>query len=251
MVSSSIVALDLDGVLVDGLQEYWTVSRDVALAFGAQPGELDAPEVQDRFRRIRPWVHTGWEMVVVAWALARGATEASFQRDYRGALDLWQARLDRSAPILQDALEQRRRALIFHDRQAWLALHRFYPGIPERLRAYANERVDWVVITTKGRPFAAELLARQDLRPLALYGREDGTKVEVLTRLLEHQRPLRFVEDRLPSLEQVTAHPQLDGIRCYLAAWGYVRRDDDQRLRFPVRWLTLETFCSPLHTWPC
>ena len=251
MALPGIVALDLDGVLVDGLREYWTVSRDVALALGAQPAQLDTAGVQAGFRRIRPWVHTGWEMVVVAWALARGAPEASFQRDYDVALELWQSRLGTSAPALQTALEQRRRELIFHDRQAWLALHRFYPGVPERLCAFAAEQVDWVVITTKGRPFAGELLAQQDLKPFALYGREDGPKVDVLTRLLEHQRPLRFVEDRLPSLEQVMAHPQLDSIHCYLAAWGYVRNDDHLRLRSPVHWLTLEAFRSPLRTWPC
>ena len=250
MATSSIVALDLDGVLVDGLQEYWTVSRDVALQLGAQPGQLDTTRVKAGFRRIRPWVHTGWEMVVVAWALAMGAWEDTFQRDYDAALEQWQLRLGTSAPILQDALEQRRRELIFHDRQAWLALHRFYDGVPERLRRFAAEQVDWVVITTKGRPFAAELLAQQDLKPLALYGREDGSKVDVLARLLQHQRPLRFVEDRLPSLEQVMAHPQLDGIRCYLASWGYLRHDDDLRLRLPIHWLTLKVFCSPLQAWP-
>ena len=231
------------------MAEYWSSSLQVARALGAPWSGPDG-EVPPSFRRIRPWVHTGWEMVVVAWALAHGAPEQTFLRDYQGTLRQWQQRLGQSSMALQDALERHRSDCLRRDPQSWLALHRPYPGVAERLQRCGHDGVDWVVITTKGKEFATALLAQNGLRPTAVYGREDGPKVRVLRRLLERGQPIRFVEDRLPTLEQVTADPRLRDIACYLAAWGYLRHADRQRLRPPAHWLDHAAFCAPFHAWP-
>jgi len=246
----AILALDLDGVLVDGMEEYWRSSLHVARGLGA-PRMASSGEIPPPFRRIRPWVHTGWEMVVVAWALAHGAAETAFLQDYPGALRQWQGRLGQSSAALQGALERHRSDCLLQDRQGWLARHRLYPGVAERLRRCdAEEGVDWVVITTKGKEFAAALLQQGSLRPTAIHGREDGPKTLVLQRLLERRQPVWFVEDRLPTLETVMADPHLGGIGCYLAAWGYLRHADRQQLRPPARWLDHATFCAPFPAWP-
>ncbi|HBP53383.1 MAG TPA: hypothetical protein DD643_03075 [Synechococcus sp. UBA8638] len=132
-----------------------------------------------------------------------------------------------------------------------VARHRLYPGVAERLRRCgAEEGVDWVVVTTKGKDFAAALLEQDGLRPTAVHGREDGPKTRVLQRLLEWRQPVWFVEDRLPTLETVMADPRLGGIGCYLAAWGYLRHADRQQLRPPARWLDHAAFCAPFSAWP-
>ena len=245
----ALLALDLDGVLVDGMEEYWSSSLDVARGFGA-PWPGPHGEVPPAFRRIRPWVHTGWEMVVVAWALAHGAPVEAFLQDYPGALRQWQRRLGQSSATLQEALERHRSRCLLSDPRGWLAQHRLYPGVAERLRRCGHEGVDWVVITTKGQEFAAALLEQHGLRPTAVHGREDGPKVRVLRRLLGQRQPVWFVEDRLPTLEQVTADHQLAGVACYLAAWGYLRHADRQQLRPPAHWLDHAAFCAPFHAWP-
>ena len=245
----AILALDLDGVLVDGMEEYWRSSLAAARGLGA-PWTGPHGEAPPAFRRIRPWVHTGWEMVVVAWALAHGAPAEAFLQDYPAALRQWQTRLGQSPAALQDALERHRSACLSRDPRDWLAQQRLYPGVAERLRGCGAEGVEWVVITTKGRDFATALLAQGGLRPRVVYGREDGPKVRVLRHLLERRQPIWFVEDRLPTLEQVAADPRLRGVGCYLAAWGYLRHGDRQRLRPPARWLDHDTFCAPFPAWP-
>ena len=246
----AILALDLDGVLVDGMEEYWRSSLHVVRSFGA-PRIGSNGEIPPAFRHIRPWVHTGWEMVVVVWALAHGAAEEAFLQNYPGALRQWQAHLGQSSAVLQSALERHRSDCLLQDRQGWLAQHRLYPGVAERLRRCgAEEGVDWVVVTTKGQEFAAALLEQDGLQPTAVYGREHGPKSRVLRRLLEQRQPVWFVEDRLPTLETVMADPHLRGIGCYLAAWGYLRHADRQQLRPPAHWLGHATFCAPFPAWP-
>ena len=249
MSCPAILALDLDGVLVDGMEEYWRSSLHVARDLGA-PWTSPDGEVPPAFRRIRPWVHTGWEMVVVAWALAHGAAEEAFLRDYPGALRQWQGRLGQPLAVLQDALERHRSRCLLRDPRGWLGQHRFYPGVAERLRRCGRGGGEWVVITTKGQEFAAALLEQGGLQPTAVYGREAGPKTLVLRRLLKQRQPVWFVEDRLPTLEKVMADHQLGGVGCYLAAWGYLRHADRQQLRPPARWLDHATFCAPFHAWP-
>ena len=249
MGGPAILALDLDGVLFDGMEEYWTSSLHVARQLGAPWMNPDG-DVPHAFRRIRPWVHTGWEMVVVAWALAHGATEEPFLQDYQGALQQWQEQLGQSSAALQDALEHHRSRCLLHNPQGWLARHRLYPGMAERLRRCRHGGVDWVVITTKGQAFATALLKQAGLQPMAIYGREDGPKNLVLRNLLVQRQPVWFVEDRLPTLEQVMADHQLGGVGCYLAGWGYLRHADRQQLRPPAHWLDHATFCAPFPAWP-
>ena len=250
MSPPAILALDLDGVIVDGMEEYWRSSLHVAHGLGAPWVGGANGKVPGAFQRIRPWVHTGWEMVVVAWALAHGAGEEEFLRDYPGALGQWQTRLGQSSVALQEALERHRRHCLSRDPQGWLAQHRLYPGVAERLRRCRRGGVDWVVVTTKGQKFAAALLEQDGLQPTAVHGREDGPKVHVLRHLLQQRQPVWFVEDRLPTLEKVMADQRLKGVCCYLAAWGYLRHADRQQLRPPAHWLDHATFCAPFHDWP-
>jgi len=249
MPRPALIALDLDGVLVDGMEEYWRSSLHVAQGFGAPWPALET-QVPPDFCRIRPWVHRGWEMVVVAWALAHGATASLFLKDYRAALQHWQGDLGQSSAQLQRALEQCRQHQLHHEPLPWLAQHRFYPGVVERLQGWSREGVAWTVITTKGRDFAAALLDHQHLEPTAIHGRESGAKSKVLEHLQKEQQPVWFVEDRLPTLETVIGEPQLGNVGCYLAAWGYLRPNDQEQLGPPIHWLERHTFCAPFSTWP-
>ncbi|MFM7238507.1 MAG: HAD family hydrolase [Cyanobium sp.] len=250
MVVAPLLVCDFDGVLVNGMAEYWFAARRAALDLDAT---LQVPEAMPAgFRQLRPLIHKGWEMVLVAAELAR----ADFQ------LQPWlEAYADQLAPALarwgwtpdqlQAQLERVREQAIASDLYRWLGLHHFYPGVPERLRRLADEGVSWAVLTTKGGVFARKILASAGLEPWGLYGHEQGSKPEVLTRLLREQhRPIWFLEDRRPTLEAVCRQPGLADVRCYLASWGYLLPCDGQDLPPGIHWLEPQVFATPLAHWP-
>ncbi len=265
MLASPLLVFDFDGVLVDGMAEYWWSARRAALRLEREAGLGGAPlvlpeEAPPAFARLRPLIHKGWEMVLMAAELGRGDGDdvEAILAAYPDALARARARWGWSAAALQDALETVRREALAVDRRAWLDRHRFYPGVGERLRRLEGEGAPWVVLTTKGRAFTAELLAAADLHPAALFGHEAGAKPEVLLRLLQHPnglapepRPLWFVEDRRPTLELVRQTPGLEAVRCLLASWGYLAPGDPHGLAaLGIDWLTPERFQAPLADWP-
>ena len=185
-----LLVFDFDGVLVDGMDEYWWSARRAALrlaAAGAGSPPLHLPEeAPPGFRRLRPLIHKGWEMVLMAAELGRADVDVeAILAAYPEALTSARARWGWSVATLQEALEFVRREALATDRQAWLARHRFHPGVADRLRRLDDEGASWVVLTTKGGAFTAELLAAADLHPAALYGHEAGSKPEVLRQLLQ------------------------------------------------------------------
>lgn len=249
MSRSPLLVFDFDGVLVDGMAEYWWAARRAALQLA--PHLLLPEQMPSGFAALRPLIHQGWEMVLMAAELGRPQLDLPrLLGEYKAMLPLALARWGWSEDQLQQALEQVRSGAIASDLTAWLALHRFYPGVEARLRQLSAEGADWAVLTTKGGAFARQILAGADLVPLALFGHEQGSKPAVLERLLAEGRPIWFVEDRRPTLELVRRQPQLDSVRCYLVSWGYLGPADGRNLPAGIRWLTPERFAGPLAQWP-
>jgi len=246
--SAPLLVFDFDGVLVDGMREYWWSARRAAQSLA--PGLSLPEEAPAGFAQLRPLIHHGWEMVLMAAELGRAAGDpAGLLTDYDGALQPALERWGWTPLQLQEALEAVRAEAIASDRGRWLALHRFFPGVRERLAALEPEGVSWAVLTTKGAAFAAELLAAADLKPVALYGHEHGSKTDVLLQL--GPRPLWFIEDRRPTLELVRATPGLEAVRCFLVSWGYLAPGDRQGLEETgIHWLEPRMFQAPLAHWP-
>ena len=249
-MAAPLLVFDFDGVLVDGMAEYWWSARAAALTL--RPQCQLAPEAPPGFRLLRPLIHKGWEMVLAALELSRPDLDLqAYLSDYavhiQGALERWGLEPQR----LQECLEQLRSEAIQHDPKAWLALHRPYPGVIERLNALASEGSDWLVLTTKGGSFARQLLEAYGLAPLAVYGHEQGSKPEVLLRLAAEQpQPLWFVEDRRPTLETVRQTSGLEEVRCFLVAWGYLGPGDSEALPQGISLLEASQFAQPLADWP-
>lgn len=249
-----LLVFDFDGVLVDGMPEYWWAARAAAQLLDPS---LELPEQAPAgFVRLRPSIHKGWEMVLVAAELARGAAAGSPDSlieadDYAAALGPALARWGWTPDRLQVVLEEVRAEALQRGREVWLRRHRFYPGVVERLGRLSAEGADWGVLTTKGGAFAAEILAASGLRPSCLYGHEQGSKPEVLLQLRQRGRPLWFLEDRRPTLEAVRATAGLEAVRCFLVSWGYLAPGDALGLdEAGIGWLTPERFAAPLAHWP-
>ena len=250
--SAPLLVFDFDGVLVDGMAEYWFSARLAALAVA--PGVVLPAQAPPAFAQLRPLIHKGWEMVLMALELGRPDLDLpALLATYDAALPLALARWGVSEHDLQQALERERSGAMAADLGAWLGLHRFYPGVIERLGRLASEGGDWAVLTTKGGAFAQQLLQAAGLEPWALYGHEQGSKSEVLAQLLAgagRGRPIWFVEDRRPTLELVRSQAALAAVRCFLVSWGYLAPGDGVGLPEGIAWLEPTAFASPLAQWP-
>ena len=127
MLRPNLLVFDFDGVIVDGMREYWWSSRRACLKL--LPG-ADLPEsAPEQFGQLRPWIHHGWEMVLIAAMLSehRGPLQQLggevFVRDYDAHCASALQRFGWTSVLLQQALEGVRAEAVRSDRDAWLALH--------------------------------------------------------------------------------------------------------------------------------
>ena len=254
MLPPNLLVFDFDGVIVNGMNEYWWSARRACLQLNPA---VDLPEsTPPQFRQLRPWIHHGWEMVLSAALISeqRGPLEQlgvqAFVHDYTAQCTAALERFGWTPALLQQTLEIVRADAVRTDRDSWLALHQPYPGVPERLTAFSEENMAWAVLTTKARDFTAELLASMGLKPERLDGHESGSKPEVLRRLACDWTLEGFVEDRRPTLETVRSTPGLETLPCWLVSWGYLRPTDVTDLSGGIRLLRPEQFAAPLADWP-
>lgn len=245
----SLLVFDFDGVIVDGMAEYWWSAWHACQFLGAAPSGLLPDDVPDVFRLLRPWVHHGWEMVLLAAEVSQ-LNPVLWMSDYPSQQRRALERRGWDAESLQQALDRSRREAVTSDRSAWLDLHRPYPGLVDRLQRLDGENADWAVLTTKTASFTADLLAGFELKPWRLLGREAGSKPDVLLRL-QGERPLRaFVEDRRATLEAVQSTSGLEHLSCLLVSWGYLRPEDHENLPPGLQLMDPALLASPLAQWP-
>jgi len=67
--SQKIFLFDFDGVIVDGMQEYWQSSLLACERYLNSPcisvDQKLYKRVPNSFKKIRPWVKYGWEMILI------------------------------------------------------------------------------------------------------------------------------------------------------------------------------------------
>lgn len=258
MISKPLLIFDFDGVIIDGMDEYWSSAREACLELLEQQNySASLPEtVPQAFRGLRPWVHEGWEMVLLAAELIRPNSCLSlkglkfFTENYHQhcieALKAWHWQPDQ----LQYALENVRRRAIKKDVSTWLSRHKPFPGVVKRLKQLNSEKIEFVVLTTKSAVFTAEILNNLQVQPHLLFGRESGSKPDVLLQLSTDHCIKGFVEDRRATLERVLKTRGLSSLTCYLASWGYLKPKDKASLPSGIQLLEPKTFMTPLASWP-
>ena len=258
MSSKPLLIFDFDGVIIDGIFEYWSSSRKACLNL---IGEKDSSNVLPQqiphsFKKLRPWVTHGWEMVLIAAELLRkespliNSNATIFSNDYQNncdnALQSWKW----TSQDLQIALDHVRKEAIKNDLKSWLASHKPFPQVIERIKQLNNEDIDFAVLTTKNAEFTSQLLKSLNLKPKLLYGHESGSKPNVLLQLSKDQKIKGFIEDRRATLETVLNTPGLSFLPCYLAGWGYLKDGEAKALPPNIYLLELKTFLTPLASWP-
>ncbi len=252
-----LLALDFDGVVCDGLREYFhTAWRVYCTVWRGETSK--APEkLAERFYRLRPVIESGWEMPLLVRALLLDYAEQDLFADWVKISTEILVKDGLSSTVIGPRFNADRDEQIRVDEQAWLSLHRFYPGVKERLRSMLTSPTSVRIITTKEERYARRLLEQHGifLPENGVVGRgARQSKYQTLRRYqveFGSQARIWFVEDRLLTLQSVREHPDLDAIRLFLADWGYntpVERKSTFEER-GIELLSLETFCGPFSAW--
>jgi phosphoglycolate phosphatase-like HAD superfamily hydrolase len=260
-VTPRLLALDFDGVVCDGMDEFFESSRRALVDVTGR----EVPKgLRDRFAALRPIVESGWEMVVLVGALserpAAADAELGDSRRWAAARDAYLGQHGLDRPGLTIALDAVRERWLAQDRGGWLEQHRFYPGVASWMTRLAADGQLLYVLSTKGKPFLDALLAWQGVRlpPERVIGKAEPKreKWEVLRELAASHGvaagDLWFVEDRLPTLLDFRHDADDFAARLFLADWGYIFPDRDpgaaRAAGLPV--LSLAQMTGPFERWP-
>ncbi|HHP7230700.1 MAG TPA: HAD family hydrolase [Xenococcaceae cyanobacterium] len=233
----TIIALDFDGVICDGLKEYFaTTKRAYAQIWQQELEPASEAELKTSFYRLRPVIETGWEMPVLLRALILGRDASEILKSWSLVRNQIVATEKLNTKEIGKTLDAVRDHWINHDLTSWLALHRFYPGILAVLATILRSSSELYIVTTKEGRFVQKLLQQQGitLATKRIIGKEaKRPKYETLRLLRDSSQDADvsfwFIEDRLPALQLVQQQPDLIAIvKLFLADWGYNTESDRQ-----------------------
>lgn len=240
-----ILALDFDGVICNGLREYFEIAWRVYLQVWQGQGVKE--NWRSTFYNLRPVVETGWEMPLVLRALELGFSEANILADWGSIASQIVTTENIDPKLIAQLVDSLRDQWIAEDVTDWLGYHEFYPGVIDVIQGTQAQGIEVLIISTKEGRFIQELLeqAGVNLSRQAIFGKEyQRPKAEILQELLEADsrssnissnipnnpssnlssngsKNIWFVEDRLKTLEQIAKIPALKSVRLFLADWGY------------------------------
>ncbi len=256
-LTPAALALDFDGVLCNGLREYfqtalqtyrqiWSDSIDIALA---------AADLESAFGRLRPVVETGWEMPLVLRALYLGWQEAEILADWPAARNQLLVDAQLEPKFLAALVDTTRDQWIAQDLSGWLALHDFYSGVIPQLQSWLASELPLFIITTKESRFVQALLsaAGLDFSLENITGKDaQRPKGETLKALTTNvPGAIWFVEDRLATLQKLEQDSQLVQVELFLGDWGYNTLEQHHTAATSDRLhlLSLSDFTNPLDQW--
>ncbi len=253
----TILALDFDGVICDGLIEYFEVSWHTYCQVWSPANQTPPDDLAPKFYRLRPVIETGWEMPILIKALLEGIAEEKILNDWETiAKNILQQDNLKSTEI-SSKLDKTRDDWITRDLNGWLKLHRFYPGVVEKIKATTESILPLYIISTKEARFVQQLLEEQGvtLSKEMIFGKEvKRPKYEILRELIQEANnspEIWFVEDRLKTLQLVKQQPNLEDVKLFLADWGYntssekATAQNDPRIQL----LSLSQFAKDFYNW--
>ncbi|MGL5081705.1 MAG: HAD family hydrolase [Microcoleaceae cyanobacterium] len=253
----AILALDFDGVVCDGMIEYFQIAWQTYCQVWSPSEVTPSPELAKQFYRTRPVIETGWEMPILVRALVQGVAEAEILQDWPTIVQGLITTENLDASILGPKLDRIRDEWIAGDLDSWLSLHQFYPGVIERLQQVLASSTKPLIITTKEERFVRSLLqtAGIEMPAGAVFGKgEKRPKHQILRELSAGCDPapvIWFIEDRMKTLLLAQEQPDLDHVRLFLADWGYnTQAERDSAAQYPrIQLLSLDQLTQDFSTW--
>ncbi|MCE2699380.1 MAG: HAD family hydrolase [Nostocales cyanobacterium LE14-WE4] len=256
--SPTILALDFDGVVCDGLIEYFEVAWRTYCQIWSPINDTPPDDLALRFYRLRPVIETGWEMPVLIKALIEGFNDDQILQSWTTITPQILAADNLEAKAVSTKLDHLRDEWIQTDLNGWLSLHRFYPGVIERLKISLESEVQLYIVTTKEGRFVKQLLQQEgvNLPPENIFGKEvKRPKYETLRELINKANTqnvsLWFVEDRLKTLQLVQQQSDLNHVKLFLADWGYNTQPEREAGKNDprIQLISLSHFAHDFSTW--
>ncbi len=254
----TVLASDFDGVICDGMVEYFEVAWRTYCQIWTPAKIIPSDDLASRFYSLRPVIETGWEMPVLIKALVEEIPEERILQEWASITKriLESAHLQSAEVAFK--LDKLRDEWIENDLEDWMSLHRFYPGMVERIRSILASGVQVYIITTKEGRFVHKLLQKEgiDLPREVIFGKETKCpKYDILRQLKQKagnsQVNMWFIEDRLKTLQLVKEQNDLNDVQLFLADWGYntpserVTAHNDKRISL----LSLAHFAQDFSKW--
>jgi len=253
----TILALDFDGVICDGLIEYFQTAWRTYCQIWKPAKTVPDSDLALSFYRVRPAIETGWEMPLLIRALLTGITEEQILLDWPNIVPQLLTENGLKAASVGAMLDGLRDHWIAEDLAGWLSLHRFYPGVAESLQNLQGRGVKIAIVTTKEGRFVRELLqlAGVTMPSELIFGKEyNKPKHQILREFMTaagNNSTIWFVEDRLKTLLSVKQQPDLSEVRLFLADWGYntLAERESVAQNPPVQLLSLSQFSADFTDW--
>lgn len=256
--SPTILALDFDGVICDGLIEYFEVAWRTYCEIWFPANDTPPDDLALRFYRLRPVIETGWEMPVLIKALVDSIPDEKILHEWVSIAPQLLLNDKLQAREIATKLDNQRDKWITTDLDGWLSLHRFYPGVLEKIKLTLDSAVKLYIVTTKEGRFVQHLLQQEgvNLPAAAIFGKEvKRPKYEILRELkqVKTDKPISvwFVEDRLKTLQLVQQQSDLEDVKLFLADWGYNTQAERQAAQNapPIHLLSLSQFSKDFSAW--
>ncbi len=248
-MSQKIFLFDFDGVIIDGMLEYWHSSLLGCEKYLNSPYiSIDQKlykEVPNSFKEIRPWVKYGWEMILIAHEIIK--TENPLKNHNKDIFinnyheNCQRILNDNSwlAEDLQKILDKSRKYQIDKDFKSWVNLHNPFLEVINFIKELKKREIKTGIITTKGGVFAEKILKQLKIFPEFIFGYESGTKVNIAEKLSQTHEILGFIEDRKKTLIEIKQNSETSHIPCFLADWGYLKESDRYNLSNKIKLLKL------------
>ena len=249
MSTKKIFLLDFDGVIIDGMNEYWHSSLLACEKFLNSPNiQVDQKlykKVPNTFKAIRPWVKYGWEMVLIVHEIIK--TENPLKNSnkdyfiYEYHKNCQKVLKDNSwiAEDLQKILDKSRKYQIDRDFKTWVNLHNPFFEVINFINESNKRGIKTGIITTKGKIFAEKILKQLNIFPNYIFGYESGAKIKIIQELTQFYEILGFLEDRKDTLIDIKENAETSHIPCFLADWGYLKGSDRYNLSNEIELIKL------------
>jgi len=247
--SQKILLFDFDGVIVDGMQEYWHSSLLGCEKFLNSPHiSIDQKfykRVPNSFKEIRPWVKYGWEMILIVHEIIKTEKPLNnhnkdiFINNYHENCKRILNNNSWVAEDLQKILDKSRKYQIDKDFKSWVNLHNPFFEVINFMKELKKRDIKTGIITTKGEMFAEKILKQLNIFPEFIFGYESGTKVKIAEKLAQTHEILGFIEDRKKTLIEIKQNLETSHIPCFLADWGYLKESDRYNLSNKIKLLKL------------
>ena len=253
----NILALDFDGVICDGMIEYFQTAWRTYCQIWKPAQTVPDSDLASSFYRVRPAIETGWEMPLLIRALLTGITEKQILLEWPNIVPQLMTENGLKAAEVGAMLDGLRDDWIAKDLPGWLSLHRFYPGVAESLQKLQGSGVKIAIVTTKEGRFVRELLqlAGVQMPSELIFGKEyNKPKHQILREFMTaagKDSSIWFVEDRLKTLLSVKQQPDLSEVGLFLADWGYntLAERESVAQNPPVQLLSLSQFAGDFADW--